>query len=271
MGIDSAIAATETGRLEARTGVKFLKTAQLDFTFSDIELQSFDQRGGARSQNDVVWPNVQLSWTDVPLPKFMRGILPRIGGRASFERVQRDQAFSAATGSDRGEREYRVPFSLNLLLPAGMSAGYIGTWSHGDKDDPTGDVNTSGFTHTVNISGMIKPPGSLAEKMNQPFRTTLSMSQNTSAQCRFRQLTTASEERSCIPYIDFRNRTVNFTLDTHMSAMTVGLQMSYTGRQDYVGIKRGSSQFQLGLFGEFNLNVGQIPTAPGGPGLGGIR
>jgi hypothetical protein len=269
MGIDSAITATETGRLEARTGVKLLKSAQLDFTYSDVELQSFDQRGGARLQNDVIWPNVQFTWNDVPLPQFMRGILPRLGGRASFERVRKSQAFSINTASDRGEQEYRVPFSLNLVLPLRITAAYVGTWLQGDKDDPTGDVNTSGFNHQVNITGMIKPPGSLAAKMDQPIRTTLSLSQNTSSQCRFRQLTVGSEERSCIPYIDFRNRTVNFTLDTYLSNMTVGLQMSYTGRQDYVGIRRGSSQFQLGLFGEFNLNVGQIPTAPGG--FGGVR
>ena len=150
-----------------------------------------------------------------------------------------------------------------------MIATYTGTWSNGEKDDPTGDVQTSGFNQSVQLSGTFKAPSSWAKKMDQPIRTTLSLSQNTSSQCRFRQLALEAEDESCIPYIDFRNRTLNFTLDTYVSQMVVGLQMSYTGRQDYVGIRRGSSQFQLGLFGEFNLNVGQIPTAPSG--VGGIR
>jgi hypothetical protein len=81
-------------------------------------------------------------------------------------------------------------------------------------------------------------------------------------QCRFRQLTTTPGEVPCVPYIDFRNRTLNFTIDTYISQMTVGLQMSYTGRKDFIGLQRASSQFQLGLFGEFNLDVGQIPGAP---------
>lgn len=269
LGIDSAITATETARTEARTGVKFLKTGQLDLIYSDVQLQSFDQRGGARTQNDLTWPNLQLSWSELPLPGFVKSVFSRAGGRVSFERIQKRQEFGAVLLSTRGEEEYRVPFSLNLVLPARIIATYTGTWSSGDKDDPTGDVQTDGFNHTVTLAGTFKPPGSMASKMDQPIRTQLTLSQNTSTQCRFRQLSAGTEETQCIPYIDFRNRTFNFTLDTYLKDMIVGLQMSYTGRQDYVGIRRGSSQFQLGLFGEFNLNVGRIPAAATAPA--GIR
>ncbi len=269
MGIDSAISATENARFEARSGVRFMRNAQLDLLYSTVEFESFDQRGGSRLQRDVVWPNVQLSWTEVPLPQFMRIVLPRIGGRASFEHVRKEQSFTSLASADRGEHEYRVPFSLNMMLPARILATYTGTWASGEKDDPTGDVETSSFTHQVSVSGTFKPPGGLASKMNQPIRTTLSLSQNTSMQCRFRQLAVGGGEESCVPYIDFKNRTVNFTLDTYLSEMTVGLQMSYTGRQDYIGLRRTSSQFQVGLFGEFNLSVGQIPAGAIRPGPGG--
>jgi hypothetical protein len=270
MGIDSAITATETGRMEARTGVRFLKNAQLDIAYTEADFESFDQRGGSRVQNDRTWPNVQLSWSELPLPRFVKALVPRVGGRASFERVMKQQTFGTLRSSDRGEREYRVPFSLNMTLPARILATYIGTWTDGEKDDPTGDVQTSGFNQTFQLSATFRAPGSLAKKMDQPIRAQVSVSQNTSSQCRFRTLGLGTDESSCIPYIDFRNRTLNLTADTHVSQMTVGLQMSYTGRQDYVGVRRGSSQFQLGLFGEFNLNVGQIPTAPAAV-PGGIR
>ena len=274
MGIDSAIAVTETGRFEARTGVKVMKNAQIDLSYSDIENQAFDQRGGARSDNDIIWPSVQLNWAELPLPGFVKSVIPRIGGRVTVERVRRSRAFGLAS-SNRSENELRVPFSFNMTLPLRLAASYTGTWTTGDRDDPTGDVNTDGFTHQVNISGTFTPPGSLKEKMDQPIRTSLSLTQNTSTNCRFKRLDASAEDESCIPYVDFRNRTVNFTLDTFLSDMTVGLQMSYTGRQDYVGVRRGSSQFQLSLFGEFNLNVGQIPGAavggPRGMGDGGIK
>jgi hypothetical protein len=273
MGIDSAIAAMETARLEARTGVRFLRNAQLDLAYSDVQSEAFDQRGGGRAENDITWPNVQLSWAELPLPQFMRAVLPRLGGRVSVERVRKSRSYGLTTVSDRGEKEYRVPFSLNLMLPARVVASYTGTWSTGHRDDPTGDVDTDALTHQVNISGTFMPPARLRQKMSQPIRTSLSLSQNTSMNCRFRKLDVTTETHSCIPYIDFRNRTVNFTLDTFLSDMTVGLQMSYTGRQDYVGVRRGSSQFQLGLFGEFNLNVGKLPgvTTPSGMGGAAVR
>ena len=263
LGIDSAVAATETGRLEARSGVRLLKNGTVDVSFSEVEFQAFDQRGGARLQHDRVWPNVQLNLSDLPLPGFMRPVLPRLGGRLSFERVQKQLEYGSASGSERAETEYRVPFSLNVQLPARIIATYTGTWSNGEKQDPTGDAETEGFMHQVNLTGSFKPPASLASKIKQPIRASLSLLQNTSTQCRFRQAGDTAEATDCVPFIDFRNRTLNFTLDTFISEMTVGLQMSYTGRQDYVGVRRGQSQFQLGLFGEFNLNVGHAPAAPG--------
>lgn len=263
LGIDSAIAATETGRLEARSGMRFSKFGSVDLTYSEVEFQSFDKRGGSRLQRDRIWPNVQLNLTELPLPGFMRPVLPRVGGRVSFEHVRKHLEYGSAAGSDRAEDEFRVPFSLNLQLPARIIATYTGTMAVGEKRDPTGDVETDGFMHQVNLTGGFKPPASLASRIKQPIRATLSLLQNNSTHCRFRQTGDTAEDAECIPYLDFRNRTFNFTLDTFVSDMTVGLQMSYTGRQDYVGVRRGQSQFQLGLFGEFNLNVGQAPAPAG--------
>jgi hypothetical protein len=36
----------------------------------------------------------------------------------------------------------------------------------------------------------------------------------------------------------------------------VGLQASYVDRRSFIGTQIGSSQFQLGLFGQFNLQAG---------------
>jgi hypothetical protein len=261
IGIDSAIAVTENARYEARTGLRF-RRAQLDVSYSEVELEAFDQRGDSRTQRDIVWPNIVLNATELPVPGFMRSIIPRVGGRLSFEHVRKAQAYGALTTSNRSDDEYRVPFSIRMTLPGRILATYNGMWTNGDKDDPTGDVETSGFTHAVNLTGAFDPPEAWKSKMDHPIRTTLGFSQNTSMQCRFRQLTTTPGEVPCVPYIDFRNRTLNFTIDTYISQMTVGLQMSYTGRKDFIGLQRASSQFQLGLFGEFNLDVGQIPGAP---------
>ena len=113
------------------------------------------------------------------------------------------------------------------------------------------------------------------DKLKEPLRANLQLTQNTQHQCRFRNTLGLGGESvsSCVPFIDFRNRTVNLTLDTHVSDLVVGLQMGYTARQDYVGTRRANSQFNLGIFANFELPVGQLPTGqqtiPGIEGRGG--
>ena len=51
-------------------------------------------------------------------------------------------------------------------------------------------------------------------------------------------------------------RRINVSLDTELSQVTVGFQMSYNSRRSNVGTLNGSSQFQLGIFGQFNLDAG---------------
>jgi hypothetical protein len=36
----------------------------------------------------------------------------------------------------------------------------------------------------------------------------------------------------------------------------MGFQMSYNDHKSFIGLRSGSSQFQLGLFGEFNFEAG---------------
>jgi hypothetical protein len=106
----------------------------------------------------------------------------------------------------------------------------------------------------------------MADRIKQPLRASLGLTQNAQHQCRVTgdELTGTDV---CVPYIDFRNRTVNFTLDTNVSDMVVGMQMGYTARQDFVGTRRGNSQFQLSIFANFELPVGQLPQGQ----TGGIR
>ena len=126
LGIDSAIAATETGRLEARSGMRFSKFGSVDLTYSEVEFQSFDKRGGSRLQRDRIWPNVQLNLTELPLPGFMRPVLPRVGGRVSFEHVRKHLEYGSATGSDRaGQREFHVAIGVERGALDGRAADCV--------------------------------------------------------------------------------------------------------------------------------------------------
>jgi hypothetical protein len=71
-----------------------------------------------------------------------------------------------------------------------------------------------------------------------------------------------------VAFVDFLNRSVNLTLDTVITPLEVGLHLTYTSRRSFVGQHDGSTQFQLGLFGQFLFNSGtfappSVSTSPG--------
>lgn len=268
MGVDSAAAATETARFDATTTIRFLQTAQLDVQYGTSELQAFDQRGGSRNEHETIWPNLRLNWGAVPLPGFMRRVVRQLGVTGSYQFKTRDQALGLAANIDRGSRETTVPFTARMQLAGGIATVYSATLSSGRSEDPTGDAEQDGLSHNVNVSVTFKPPQGLSDKLKEPVRANIGITQNRQRQCRFTTLGALSAKPDCVSFLDFRNRQLNLTLDTNVSDLIVGLQLGYTARQDFVGTRRGNSQFQLGIFANFELPVGQLPAAGG---LGGIR
>lgn len=272
LGIDSAAAATETGRFDATTGVRFLRTAQFDVLYGSSELQAFDQRGGSRREQDRTWPNLRLNWANVPLPGFVRRTVPQLSLTGSYQIRRREQALGRSGNSDRGSRDEIVPFSARVTLARGLAAIYTGNWTRGTSDDPTGDAKQGGMSHNLNFTATFKPSKALGDKLKEPLRANIGLTQNTQHQCRFTNSIGFDGQplSNCVAFIDFRNRTVNFTLDTNVSDLIVGVQMGYTARQDFVGTRRLNSQFNLGIFANFELPVGQLPAgATRVPGLGG--
>ena len=58
------------------------------------------------------------------------------------------------------------------------------------------------------------------------------------------------------PFVDYLNRRVYLSASTLVSRMDIGLQVSYVDRRNFIGTQVGSSQFQLGLFGQFIMQAG---------------
>ena len=72
----------------------------------------------------------------------------------------------------------------------------------------------------------------------------------------------AGQER-CVPFVDYLNRSLNLALDTVIMPVAVGINVTYTNRRSFVGRHDGSTQFQLGIFGQFLFNSGtfEAPSA----------
>ncbi len=67
----------------------------------------------------------------------------------------------------------------------------------------------------------------------------------------------AGEE--CVPFVDQITRTASLALDTSVGGFEFGLQLSYDDRQSFVGQRTGSTQFQVGLFGQLDFAAGSLP------------
>jgi hypothetical protein len=93
-----------------------------------------------------------------------------------------------------------------------------------------------------------------------PLRVTLGYQYSSELNCRV-----PDGRTDCVAFLDFLNRSVNLTLDTVILPLEVGLHLTYTNRKSFVGQHDGSTQFQLGLFGEFLFDSGTF-LAPGGSG-----
>ena len=63
----------------------------------------------------------------------------------------------------------------------------------------------------------------------------------------------------CVPFIDQVSRAASLSLDTSVGGFEMGLNISYDDRQSFVGQQTGSTQFQVGLFGQLDFAAGVLP------------
>ncbi|HUF69212.1 MAG TPA: cell surface protein SprA [Longimicrobiales bacterium] len=251
---DTAIAATERSDVRMGTTAGLPLGLQLNVTYTDGQTNGFDIRGGQRRQQATTWPSVRLAWPNVPVPSAVRGVVLAASVQAGYELAERTNIYGTGNPQIRGSREKRYPAAVSLTFPAGIRATWNGTFIRGTSADPTGDGEQRGANHAVQLGGNFDPPGLLGEKFTRPINALLAFTEDTQRRCRFR--TTAGTTADCVAFLDTSNRNVNFTLDTVVSDITVGMQFSYTSRLNRVGATTGSSQFQAKLFGRFRFEGG---------------
>ncbi|MGH7448368.1 MAG: hypothetical protein ACRELT_12450, partial [Longimicrobiales bacterium] len=167
----------------------------------------------------------------------------------------RNTDYSGVENQLRGVTELRFPFSLSIGLPRAFYATYRASYSAGETLDPTGGAESGGLQQDLSISAMI-PAGPLSARLNGPIAATLTFSQQGQRQCRY---TMVAEDEGCIAFLDFGTRSANLFLESRIREITIGMQGNYVSRESHVGLKNTSSQFQLGFYGRFNINAGQLP------------
>jgi hypothetical protein len=267
IGDDTSASALAREDVRLNTGIGVPLGGLFSIGYTKAATESFDARGGRRTQDQVGWPSLRLDWRQLPIPaSWQRFVLAAsIGG--GYEHVERSSLYGQSS-SLRGGVEDRYPLEVTVTLPRGLTAAYTGTLSDGTSTDPTGDAQQDRVNHSVRVTGSFQPPAFLATRFTSPFQTSLILNHDAQRQCRFAP---TADDDGCVPFLDLTTRSANLTLDTILSDLVVGLRLSWTDRQNHVGTRTGNSQFQLGLFGQFNFSAGSLGALQPSGIPGGIR
>ncbi len=267
IGGDTAAASLARDLFRVRGGVRLPLGAQLDAGYGSGSA-TVHNLGADRLQTERTWPDLRISWPVLPLPAALSDAIARAGVSTGYQWRVIHETLTGGAGELRSRTERGVPLELGLTFAGGVSASYAGQLASGWSSDATGDARTTTRDHALRMAGTFIAPAALRDRLGQPFRVELSFRQRSDRECRLRG---AAADTGCVPYIDLVSRTLHLGLETALSQMNVGLQMSYDERRSTIGIRDGTSQLQLGLFGEFRLRSGEMPVAAPVPVRGGVR
>ncbi len=243
---DTAAMMTDRSMVRLGSGFRVPGFVTVDAAFARTRLNALDRRSD-RTGLDRTWPDVRVRLERVPLPSFVAAAVERIGASAGVLRTVTESAFGGAADQRRVRDDRRVPVDVAVDWQGGLSTTYRATFRDGTVTDPTGETRADGRVHNLSLVTSVRPAW-IFSRLDGPLRIALRYAYAQEVECRL----TAEGER-CVPFVDQLNRSVNLTVDSRVSQADVGVQVSYVDRQSYIGQRIGSSQFQLLLFGRFQL------------------
>ncbi|MFO7892120.1 MAG: cell surface protein SprA [Longimicrobiales bacterium] len=252
---DTAAVALRRDAFRARSGIRIGSSASVDAGYSESDVRVFDLRVGRRTEFEKSWPRVQLSWDEVPFPTVLEPLLSRWSVSTGYIRTRRSTRLDGQVVRIQSQTEVTVPLEIRLGFPGGLSLAYIGAITEGDGRDPTGYTDQEMLSHSVDVSGRVRLPGGLGARFPAPVRVSLTYDYEEQRQTRVPTARLGAVPAT--PFIDHLNRRVYLSASTLMSRMDIGLQISYLDRRNFIGTQVGSSQFTLGVFGQFNLEAGR--------------
>lgn len=256
---DTASLFRERDAFQVRTGIRLMKGTDLNLAYNDTEESSLNAQGGDNLQRETVWPDVQLSVQSLPLPGFAEAWLRNVSASTGFRRSETEQSF-------RGRVTRSVPVQFQATFPNGFSAGYTGSFARRRGVETTGGTRGDELSHDFTLRGRFDSPGFLGERFEQPLTATVRYGYRAQNQCR---VVSREGGTSCAPYVDNLNRLIEMRLETTLSRIDVGMNFQFNDRASFVGTRDGNRQFQLGIYGQFSMGVGSLPSAAGQPMQGG--
>jgi hypothetical protein len=265
-GGDTAARVADSEGVTVSTGFRFPLGLGLNVDYSDNDAVIWTPVTKTKN-NGVVWPNLTLNWSRLPLPASLQRWVASAGIRIGY-RLQTSRSEVARSSQLRESEIKTIPASFNLALTTEWSFGYNLDWSEDERRDPTGVTRGDKLLHSLQITGRLRPL-SQQGKFQHPVRISLRLSQDKQNQCR--QLGDPfgltepdpggagdASLQVCEPFIDLRIRRVDLTVGTDIPPFVLGLQGSWRDTQSELGQRPGNTQLEFTFFGQFLLETGEI-------------
>ncbi|HET9948934.1 MAG TPA: hypothetical protein VFQ22_08440, partial [Longimicrobiales bacterium] len=248
---DTAAALTDRETWRLGSGLTFAGGAGIQVGYERTVATTLDPRSDRRTLLRS-WPDVRVSLPRIPLPSSLG--LQSLDVSSGIVRTQRTIELGGRAAQRRFDEDLTIPVQVSVQWAASLSTSYQGSFRSGEGVDPTGVTERDERSHRVSITSRLLPPGWLARRLDRPVSLTVLGAYTSERACR-----ATAQGAGCVAFVDQLRRTLNVSLDTAVQGFSVGLQMSFDDRQSFVGQRTGSTQFQVGLFGQLELTGGALP------------
>jgi hypothetical protein len=244
------------------TGVRLPLNLRITGNYSESTTRILHVRSD-REVKTRSWPDVRVALTRIELPEATRRFIESLSLSSGYRENFRESTFGGRGVQRRRNEEWQIPFEINATWAGAVTTRYRGSLSRGEGKDPTGGTRTERHSHTFLLSSALSEPPLIKDRLDGPLRLSVAYQYSSELNCRV-----PKGRLDCVAFVDFLNRSVNLTLDTVITPLEVGLHLTYTNRRSFVGRHDGSTQFQLGLFGQFLFDSGTFlpPSMPQGAG-----
>ena len=252
--IDEVSATTLVDRrgVSSGSGIQLPGTVFVNVNYRRTRARALDRRSD-RNSFSRTWPDIRTGVTEFPLPAALRRRLPRISMSAGVQEVLQEITFGGGIAQRRVRVDRRAPIEIALEWASGMIARYRGLLGRGKGNDPTGVTERDLVEHGFSVETRLAPASGLAEAIGGPLRLSLIVEYAANTECRV-----VTGQQACVDFIDQTNRGASLALDTDLSGVEVGVQLSVVDRGSLTGLRSGFTQFQLGVWGRMLFESGPI-------------
>ena len=251
IGHDTAASLTDRESWRFGSGVTLPAGAGLRVSYQVSDATTLDTRSELQILQRT-WPEVRATLPTLRPPAFTG--MQTVNLSAGIERTEREIEFAGRALQRRFDSDTRLPLDLSIQWLRTLATSYRGSFRDGQGEDPTGRTRRRQQSHRVSLSSQLLPASILARRLDRPIRVSLIGAYTTEENCRI----TARGE-ACVAFVDQVTRTASLAVDTSAGGFEFGVQLSYDDRQSYVGQQTGSTQFQIGIFGQLDIAAGDLP------------